>query len=526
MSEEATRNLALAAHFLVIERPNRAQEVLHKATAAERETGRYWRLLTESYYQQAQYERAREAALSGLAIYSEDIGLLRQLASACRQLQVYNVAEAALQNARNQQPNNPNLLFDSAYLALHAGDFDSAEKMLAHGRQLAPDAPHILRIEALIARGRKQWAVAEIHVRAWLAHDAQNSSAHYLLAEILARLNRDLESKESLQRAVQLDASSGAAEDLRRVERRQSGCVGALLLLAIGGGVMLGAVGLMAYLVEDFVGGLIMVLLALPLTGLLAYFLIAGRRSIQLQEYAVVLGSGEREQRIAYDEILELRNGQLGILVRTAQRRYLLYRIDQKQQAQLFVDLRNRVPQAYGQLLNELQKPLPMTVWGNWHTLLAMLALFSVGVVILYALYYNFVISRNRDWGITIFMGLSALFVVVLAVWRVTELPVWMRFSADEIHVRYPLKTVRYQADRLAHVGLRRGYRIFKGRQLADYKVELHFADGEVLRLGEGEIRHPPDDWSPLYVCAARLQVQYGVTAPRHEPGQIGRYVV
>jgi tetratricopeptide (TPR) repeat protein len=526
MSSDTSRNLALAAHFLIIERPERALTVLGTTSPDERESRRYWSLLAEAYAQQAQDERAREALLAGLALFPEDIGLLRQLASACRQLKAYDSAESALANARRRQPDNANLAFDSAYLAWHAGAYDSAEKRLAQASALAPESQHIPRLRALIAHGRKRWSEAEQHARAWLVQDPENGSAHYFLGDILSRQGRNLEAKESVSRAAQLDAASGAAADLRRVERQQSGCIGAIMLLAISGGVLMTVIGLLAYLIDGVIGGLILLPFSGALTGLLAYFLIAGRRPVRLSATALTIGSGERQQHIAYDDITDLRNGQLGIAVQTAQRRYRLYRIDQKEQAQLFVDLRNRVPQTYQRLLAKLQTPLPFTVWGNWYSGLAMVALLGAGLLLLYALTYNFVIEGNRDWGITLFMGASALFVAVLAVWRLSELPLWVRCSAESICVRTLFKRRCYAADQLAHVGLRRGYRIFKGRQLPDYKVELHFADGDVLRLGEGEVRHPPDDWSPLYELAARLQVQYGVSAPRYEPGQIGRFIV
>ena len=526
-SSTPQRNLTLAAHFLNIERPERAVEFLAKVTVAERETVRYWSLLAEVYYQQEQFEQMRQAALDGLGEYPEDVGLLRQLASAYRHLEDCVSAERTLRQALDQQPDNATLHFDLAYTALQAKAYDAADGWLSSGSALTPESTNVAKLPALIAYGRKEWESAETLTNAWLQQDPQNSKAYHLKSAILSgQGRRQQEAKEALERAAQLDATSSAATNLRRMEQRQSGCLGIVMLFCVVVYLLMSVLGVVAYLQEDSLIGLVMALLSIPFAAMMAWFYIGSRRAVMLRANELVIGRGGKSHTIPYNEIVELRNGQLGIRIFTARQRYRLYRFNRVEQTDLFVKLRSRVPETFERLVTRIEQPLPLTIGGNWRTHLAMLALLACGLVLLYGIYYDFVIAGSRSWAAHIIIGLNAVFVALLALWRMTETPIWLRFSAETILIRYLFKARRYDAAQLEHVALRRGYRIFKGRQMPNHKIELHFADGELLSLDESEVPHPAEDWSPLYELASRLQTQYDVSAPPHQVGQIGRYLV
>ena len=413
------------------------------------------------------------------------------------------------------QPAQPHSHFQHAYAAFQAKQFAEMEQALVAGRESAPDSAHILRLQSLLAYGRGEWVSAEKQTRLWAEQDTQDSQPFFILADILTKQGRAEEAKDALRQAAKLAPDSKATALLQHQAQRQNNLIGGLLLFCALFAFILGIGFLIAY----FYGGegIYMPIIAVPtLAGgwFLGWAFFKSRQAVSLQVESLIIGRGDSTNVIPYDEVISLRNGQLGILLRTNSKRYRIYLINQSEQAKLFVELRNRVPKTQQQLLIQAQKQLPTTIKGNWHTHLTMWFLLGVGLLNGFVVYYNAVIEGDRNWVLIIVLSGSAVFVTLLSIWVILTTPIRVRFSAETITIRTLIKATHYPVINLRYIGLRKGYRTYRGQQMPNYEIELHFATDQIVKLGEHHIPHPAGDWSPLYALTTHLQTQYGVNAP------------
>lgn len=165
-------------------------------------------------------------------------------------------------------------------------------------------------------------------------------------------------------------------------------------------------------------------------------------------------------------------------------------------------------------LLQGIQDPLPFTIKSNWRGHLTLWAVLALGLFLGFLAYYDIVIRGEREWGVSLFIGIIGLVLTISGLWFSLTALIWTHFSAETITTRSLLKSTPYPADKLQHIGLRHEARTFKGRKTSTYTVELHFDDKKIIKVSEEIITYRGGDWSSLYELTARLQAQYSVTAP------------
>jgi cytochrome c-type biogenesis protein CcmH/NrfG len=166
--------LALARHYLEINRPERALDVLGESAADDEAA----EVVAAALIALERPEGARERVRDALARDGDSPELLRLLALAEAELGDYQAAERALLAGLELEPDDPALLLEYGHLLARAAEPEAAEHIAqrleeAWGTdELAAD----VRIAAEYVGGRSRAAVAA--AKSALAHDPEDENAH------------------------------------------------------------------------------------------------------------------------------------------------------------------------------------------------------------------------------------------------------------------------------------------------------------------------------------------------------------
>jgi len=212
------RNLALARHYLDIEQPRRALEVLD---GREHDVGdpEYWRLRATALIAVDGYREAIDAAARGLDLDPSDVGLLLVSALAHRGVGDLAAAERALLAALRIDPEEPALLSQYALLVAHAGQLEKAHRLLDEAERLDPLASHVVHARGVIAYLSGDDDAAARHADTVLVDDPEEPGAHLLRGSVLSERGSARAARRHFETAARLDPGDAEIARVARASR-------------------------------------------------------------------------------------------------------------------------------------------------------------------------------------------------------------------------------------------------------------------------------------------------------------------
>lgn len=219
MSANAAGNLALARHYVRVQRPERALEAL--ARGADVDDPEFHELRGRALYELDRYEEAKQAAQAGLAIEPNDVTLLGVLCDCERELGGLAESERALLAALELAPSSPQLLCAYAHLCARGGQLADAERLLAEAEAIDPQAVSVLQTRVWLAYLRGDGATTESAARTLLAAEPENALGLTAIGHRLASRGDTRESQRHYELAAQAhttDPQIVAAARAARVE--------------------------------------------------------------------------------------------------------------------------------------------------------------------------------------------------------------------------------------------------------------------------------------------------------------------
>jgi len=215
------RGLALAEHYLEIDRPDRALELLERADGDWLQESGYWRVRARALVRLDRHADAIRAVEQGLAIDGNDPNLLALLAACRAETGDLAGAERALLTALRGRPEDPWLLSQYALLAARGRQFDKAAKLLDEAHRLAPEDETVMRRRLVLAYLRGDHSEAARQGKALLEQDPEAEYGHYVLGHIASERGRYREADRRFAAAVSIDpAESSYVESLRDIRFR------------------------------------------------------------------------------------------------------------------------------------------------------------------------------------------------------------------------------------------------------------------------------------------------------------------
>jgi tetratricopeptide (TPR) repeat protein len=210
-------SLALARHFLTIDRPERALEALGlvEEAAALPEA---WGIRGRALMLLGRHAEAAQALQRGLGLSPTDTELLYLLAFTEKSLGNLAAAERHLLEALRIAPTSAVLLASYAELVARAGQFAKARGLLQRAEEIDPECTSLLRVRTVVAslEGRDREAVR--HARSWVAERPDDARAHVTAAAMHENAGRPDIGFRHAREAVTLDArvADGDVEWLRQ----------------------------------------------------------------------------------------------------------------------------------------------------------------------------------------------------------------------------------------------------------------------------------------------------------------------
>jgi tetratricopeptide (TPR) repeat protein len=209
------RPLALARHYVEIDRHQPALDALARAPEEALTDPEYWLLRAEALRGLERPREAAEAAARGLELDADDWTLLDLLALAHLDLDDFNEAERALNAAIELAPEHPTLHAHLALTLAHAKKFYAASAAIGRALALAPDDVGVLRIRAQISYLADD-PEAQTYVDDLLARLPDDQIGHALRGMMQARRKDFVPAAHALREAARLDPSAkGIAEAAR-----------------------------------------------------------------------------------------------------------------------------------------------------------------------------------------------------------------------------------------------------------------------------------------------------------------------
>jgi Tfp pilus assembly protein PilF len=125
-----SNTLPLAVHYLNINKPERALDVLEEAIVEDRESERYWHFRTRALLRLGRYDEAEAICNMGLSHHPEDPELRHLLSHAKRMQGDLAAAERSMRACLESVPAHPGYLACYAELLLRGGKLDAASAVL------------------------------------------------------------------------------------------------------------------------------------------------------------------------------------------------------------------------------------------------------------------------------------------------------------------------------------------------------------------------------------------------------------
>ena len=215
MTEVDGKQIALARHYVDVDQPQRALDVLSGA-GVDPEAPEVWALRSAAFFHLERCAEGAAAARNGLARDPEELELLDLLALNELELGRLGEAEKALLAALELWPSHPTLLCHYALACARGGQFAKAEGLLAEASRVDPESVHVLQARAQVAYLEGDEKRARREIDALLASDPENRVAHVLRGNLLADKNV-YRAVRHFEEAARLDPSD---EEIVRVTRQ------------------------------------------------------------------------------------------------------------------------------------------------------------------------------------------------------------------------------------------------------------------------------------------------------------------
>jgi tetratricopeptide (TPR) repeat protein len=206
MSDAGANNLALALHYLDIEQPRRALEMLDRSEN-DLDEPEYWLLRARALVGVERHAEAIAAASAGLRLDPDDVELLHVNAVAQTGIGDLAAAERSLLAALRIAAEHPVLLAQYALLVARAGQLEKARRLLDEAERLDPSQPVVSYARGVIAYLSGNDKEASKHADVMLADDPEESSALAFRGAVLAERGSTREARRHFEAAARLDPS-------------------------------------------------------------------------------------------------------------------------------------------------------------------------------------------------------------------------------------------------------------------------------------------------------------------------------
>jgi tetratricopeptide (TPR) repeat protein len=211
-------NLALAHHFLDIDQPRRALDVL-EGRQNDLDDPDYWELRATALIELGRHREAVDAAARGLDLDPDDLGLLLMSALAHKGVGDLAAAERALLAALRLDAQNPALLSQYALLVANAGQLDKARRLLDEAERLDPLAAYVVQARGVIAFLSGDDDAAARHAEAILAENPEEYAAHLLRGSALSQRGWSRAARRHFETAAKLDPADAQVAQIARRSR-------------------------------------------------------------------------------------------------------------------------------------------------------------------------------------------------------------------------------------------------------------------------------------------------------------------
>jgi Flp pilus assembly protein TadD len=216
MPDEST--LALAHHYIAVDRPEAALEALDRVTGDALEDPSYWQIRGQALLDLERWDDAIGAARSGLERDPQDTTLLFLLGTAQLQLSQFDSADETLRRALAIDPDDAILHVQQAVGLARRRRFEEADDALVQAERLAPDDVQVLRARAQIAVMGEFWE-AERYVDELLEHSPDDALGHALRGKMALGQGGYRPAARSFAEAARLDPTDRTFAEAARETR-------------------------------------------------------------------------------------------------------------------------------------------------------------------------------------------------------------------------------------------------------------------------------------------------------------------
>jgi Flp pilus assembly protein TadD len=215
MDETARSRIALARHYVDIDRPERALATLADATGPELAEPDFWVCQASALYDLDRFDEGADAARRGLELAPDDLRLLDVLGLNYLGAKRLAPAKQAIEQALQVAPDNPTVVCHHALVLAKLRRFDEAEAEMSRALALAPGSPQVLRVKAQVASLAGDHERASAYADEVLAADPEDQVAHILKGNAAVRRARYGEAVRHFEEAARLEPTEDIAEAVR-----------------------------------------------------------------------------------------------------------------------------------------------------------------------------------------------------------------------------------------------------------------------------------------------------------------------
>lgn len=222
MMHETGERLALAEHYLNIDAPKKALDVLAAAEGEAAEASEFHYLRARCLHRLERPEERDKAIVAGLEVDPEDIGLLALASESCQDRNDLAGAERMILRALNVDPEEPVLLCQYARLVGQAFQFEKAKKLIEHAAEIDPESPAILPSRYVLAMFQGRTREAARLASEVVGQNPDNPDTLFASGLTLAELGHLSEARKQTGNAVALNprTAEGYESELRDIKVR------------------------------------------------------------------------------------------------------------------------------------------------------------------------------------------------------------------------------------------------------------------------------------------------------------------
>jgi tetratricopeptide (TPR) repeat protein len=203
--EPTGNTIVLAEHYLDVGQPQRALDLLSRASADDAAV--VATLRARALLDLERNQEAAETARQALAEEPDDPEILMLLALAEWKLDNHAEAERAVLAALELTPDEPALLCVYAHVVASAGQLDKAERLAERAASVDPENAYVARTRAEIAYLQGRDADVQRHGHDALALEADDPQTHAILGATDAERGRARLAERHLRTSAELDPS-------------------------------------------------------------------------------------------------------------------------------------------------------------------------------------------------------------------------------------------------------------------------------------------------------------------------------